>query len=216
MLGERTAANHRLTATTGIALLPLLGVVYATGLAMDAYWHVHYLIGFVLLPVVALKLAATGYRALRYYAGSTAYRAAGPPQIGLRLLAPLLVASTVAALATGIALFAEHSRDGTLATLHTDASVIAAVLLGIHALAYLGDAARSALAELGRLVPRGRSARLGIVALALSVGGLVAGMTYAGGVWPRRDFRPRERAVQPVAPHGSTEAARVALRVYAG
>src|SRR5258706_14679675 len=105
VLGDPTAANHRLTATTGVVLVPLLGLVFLTGLAMDAYWHAHYVIGFVLIPVVALKMVTTGYRAARYYAGSAAYRAAGPPQIGLRLLAPFRIVGTTVALSTGSALF---------------------------------------------------------------------------------------------------------------
>ena len=194
MLARPTAANHRLTATTGLALVPLLGLVYATGLAMDAYWHVHYVIGFVLIPVVALKLAATGWRAVRYYAGSTAYRAAGPPQLGLRLIAPLLVVGTALALGTGVALYAEHSRTGTLSTLHTDSAVVTAGLIGVHLLAYVEDAARSALAELRRLVPSGRAARVAALLLALTAGAVIAGLTYADGTWPARRFRPDERA----------------------
>lgn len=188
MPSTATASNHRLTATTGLVLVPLLGLVYLTGLAMDAYWHAHYVIGFVLIPVVALKLAATGWRAIRYYTGSQVYRAAGPPQLGLRLMAPFLVAGTALALGTGVALFAEHSRTGTLSTLHTDSAVVTAGLVGIHFLAYIQDAARSALAELRRLVPRGRAARVATLLLALAAGAVIAGLTYADGTWPARRF----------------------------
>src|SRR5947208_11750958 len=76
-----TEGNHRLTALTGILLVPLLGLIYGTGLLMHVFWHVHYIVGFVLIPVVVLKLASTGYRMIRYYTGSAVYRAAGPPDL---------------------------------------------------------------------------------------------------------------------------------------
>src|SRR5260370_11766000 len=83
-----TEGNHRLTALTGSLLVPLLALIFFTGLFMDAWWHIHYAIGFVLIPVVVLKLATTGYRALRYYTRSPIYRAAGPPDMVSRVTAP--------------------------------------------------------------------------------------------------------------------------------
>ena len=41
----------------------------------------HMFIGMVLIPPVLLKLASTGYRFVRYYTGSQAYRAKGPPPL---------------------------------------------------------------------------------------------------------------------------------------
>ena len=45
----------------------------------------------MLIAPVLLKLASTGYRLLRYYGRSRAYREKGPPRLPLRLLAPVLV-----------------------------------------------------------------------------------------------------------------------------
>jgi hypothetical protein len=181
--------NHRLTALTGSLLVPLIGVVYLTGLMMDAWWHVHYVIGFVLIPVVALKLGTTGYRALRYYAGNRAYVAAGPPIVFLRVMAPLLVLAVVVALVTGVLLFADRSRTGTLSTLHTDSAVVAAGLIGIHFLAYIRDALPTSWRDLTAR-PRG-AGRAGTVALALFAGVLLASLTFGAGVWPARDRGPR-------------------------
>jgi hypothetical protein len=50
----------------------------------------HMFIGLVLIPPVVLKLCSTGYRMVSYYAGSRAYRLAGPPWTPLRLIAPVL------------------------------------------------------------------------------------------------------------------------------
>ena len=53
----------------------------------------------LLIPPVALKLASTGYRFWHYYRGSPAYVLRGPPHLLLRLLAPLVVVSTLAVFA---------------------------------------------------------------------------------------------------------------------
>ena len=53
----------------------------------------HMFIGLMLIPPIALKLASTGYRFVRYYTGAPVYVAKGPPQLALRVLAPLLVAT---------------------------------------------------------------------------------------------------------------------------
>lgn len=185
-----TALNRQLTSLTGVLLIPLLALVFLTGLAMDMYWHVHYVIGFVLIPVVALKVAATGYRAISYYLGRKAYRAAGPPELSLRLLAPVIVISTITALVTGVALWAQHSRSGTLSTLHTDSAVICAGTVGIHVLAYLpralveaGHAMRATLSRVGAV-------RVATVMLVLVAGVALAAMTYSTGTWPAREHRP--------------------------
>lgn len=143
-----TAFNRQITSLTGAVLIPLLGLVFLTGLAMDVYWHVHYVIGIVLIPVVALKVATTGYRAVAYYTGRGAYRAAGPPEVLLRSLAPVVVISTITALVTGVALWARHSRSGALSTLHTDSAVICAGTVGVHVLAYVPRAVTESLSAL--------------------------------------------------------------------
>ena len=67
----------------------------------------------VLIPPVALKLGSTGYRFARYYLGSPVYRAKGPPLLPLRLLAPVLVLTTLLVFATGV-LEMTASRAGSI------------------------------------------------------------------------------------------------------
>jgi hypothetical protein len=184
-----TEGNHALTALTGSVLTLLLGLVFLTGLLMDALWHIHYVVGFILIPVVALKLMSTGYRMLRYYTGSSPYRAAGPPDPVSRLSAPFLVLSVVVALVTGVALFIERSRGGPLSTLHTDAAVISALLLGVHLLAHLPDAIVTSWREARALWARAIAVRIGAVLMALIIGIGLGTATYRLGVWPPR---PRE------------------------
>ena len=153
---------------------------------MDAFWHVHYAAGFVLLPLVALKLISTGYRFARYYTRSPIYQAAGPPDPVSRLLAPLLIASIVIALTTGVVLFLEHSRSGELSTLHTDAAVISAVLVGIHLLTHAPDALLSVVRELRGRWSRRAAFRVAAVLGAVVLGLVLAIVTYDSGVWPAR------------------------------
>ena len=60
---------------------------------------VHLFVGMLLIGPVALKMASTGYRFLRYYTGNVAYRRKGPPELVLRLIGPIVVLSTVAVFA---------------------------------------------------------------------------------------------------------------------
>ena len=96
--------NERLTAATGALLLPLFAAEGVTILFLRQLLTWHFFIGLLLIGPVCLKLGSTGYRFFRYYTGAPAYRRKGPPVLPLRLLAPLLVASSVAVLATGVAL----------------------------------------------------------------------------------------------------------------
>ena len=67
----------------------------------------------LLIPVVALKFASTGWRMLRYYGGGAEYVGEGPPPLLLRaLVAPVLIVSTIVLLATGTALLALDQTEG--------------------------------------------------------------------------------------------------------
>src|SRR6185437_4900774 len=86
--------NERMTTSVGLVLLVLLGLETLTTLTLHSYLPEHIFLGLLLVPPVALKLASTGWRFVRYYANSRPYRLEGPPRLLLRLLAPLLVVST--------------------------------------------------------------------------------------------------------------------------
>ena len=95
--------NERLTTSVGLVLLVLLGIETLTTLALHSYLPEHIFLGLLLIPPVALKLASTGWRFLRYYTNNKPYRLEGPPRLLLRLLAPLLVASTLTLFGSGVA-----------------------------------------------------------------------------------------------------------------
>ena len=65
--------NEQLTAVVATLLIVLLAVEGATLLDLTPLLTVHAFVGMLLVPVVALKLASTGWRMIRYYLGARDY-----------------------------------------------------------------------------------------------------------------------------------------------
>ena len=174
--------NERLTSSTGLVLLVLLGVETLTTLVLSTYLNVHLFLGLLLVPPVTLKLASTGWRFARYYTRNEQYVLAGPPRMLLRILAPLLVASTLALFGTGVAMIVVGHRGGQLRTLHTYSFVAWGVLIGVHVLAYLTRVLRDGTMDWRRnavdVVAGVRSRR------AIVVGTLLAGVVLALATLP--------------------------------
>ena len=162
--------NQILTSAAGAVLAVLLAAEGFTLLGLNQMLSAHMFIGLLLVPPVALKLASTGYRFARYYGRSPSYREKGPPVIWLRLLAPVLVAMTIAVLGTGIALMALGHRSNTLLTLHKASFVVWGVVFAVHFLAHLPRMLRSIAV---RAVP-GAAARIAAVTAAVGGGVVVA------------------------------------------
>jgi hypothetical protein len=186
---DPTARNERLTATTATVLLVLLAVEGFTILSVRQLLSVHIVVGLLLIPPVALKLLSTGYRFLRYYAGDDAFVAKGPPHIVMRLLAPLLVVSTLAVLGTGVALLAfgpENHRDLVLG-LHKASFVVWFFVTSLHVLVYAP--------RLPRALRAGNAwSRLGLVTGSLLAGAVLAGSAYSlAGPWLSRAHDHQER-----------------------
>ncbi len=135
--------NARLTATAAVVLLVLLAAEGVTLLSIHGLLKAHVFLGFALIPPVALKIGTTGYRFARYYAGNPTYRRKGPPPLVLRVLGPVVVLSTVALLATGVALGSttRSTRDATL-FLHKASFVIWFAAMTVHVLGHLVEVAR--------------------------------------------------------------------------
>ncbi len=113
LLAGGTDGNERLTVQTGAVLFVLLAVLGVTIIRIGQLLWVHLFLGMLLLGPVALKIASTGYRFVRYYTSDPAYRRKGPPAAPLRALGPLVVASTLGVFATGVILLwrGPGSRD---------------------------------------------------------------------------------------------------------
>jgi hypothetical protein len=168
--------NSRLTALTAIPLLVLLAAEGLTLLSLHAYVKWHVAIGMLLVPLVGLKLASTGYRFLRYYTGRREYVQAGPPPLALRLLGPIVVASTVGLFATGVALaVVGPGQQGVVLLLHKASFVVWLGSLGLHVLGHLVRLPALTAPELhgGRGVA-GTRLRLALVAAAVVIGAIVA------------------------------------------
>ena len=127
-----------MTAITGAVLLVLLAAEGFTILSLRQLLTLHFFIGMLLLGPVALKAGSTMYRFIRYYAGSAPYRRKGPPAPLLRLLGPVIIASTAVVFGTGIALAVTGpaGRQPWL-FLHKASFVIWVSAMTIHVLAYL-------------------------------------------------------------------------------
>jgi hypothetical protein len=96
---------------TGTILIVLLAVIGVTILRIGQLVSVHLFVGLLLLGPVALKMGSTGYRFVRYYTREPAYRRKGPPEALLRLIAPLVVLSTVTVFASGVVLLLLGPRN---------------------------------------------------------------------------------------------------------
>jgi hypothetical protein len=162
--------NLRLTALTGVFLIVLLAVEGATIPWLQPLLTVHIFVGMLLLGPVALKLGATGYRFLRYYAGSPGYVEKGPPAPLMRLVvAPVLVFSTLMLFGTGVGLLA-FGNVGMLSLLHKASFIVWFGATAVHVLVYAARAARYALAERTSSRIGGTAMRAGLLLASIVIG----------------------------------------------
>jgi hypothetical protein len=177
--------NERLTSSVGLVLLVLLGIETLTTLALSSYLPEHIFLGLLLIPPVALKLTSTGWRFFRYYTNSKPYRLEGPPRLLLRLLAPLLVVSTLTLFGSGVALIIVGHGGGPLLQLHAVSFGVWGVLIAIHILAYLTRVLRVGLTDWRRHaapdVAGDRSRRVALLSA------LLAGVILALATYPAQD-----------------------------
>ncbi len=180
LTGGGTDGNERLTAATGAVLIVLLAVIGVTILRLRPLLSVHLFVGMALIPPVLLKMGSTGYRFVRYYTANPRYRRKGPPAAPLRIIAPMVIATTVTVLGTGVVLlFVGPSSRETWLPIHKISFFVWVAFTGLHVLGHLTELPGALRADYGpaaRLTEdvTGRSGR----ALALG-GALVAGMVLA-------------------------------------
>lgn len=140
VLGGGTDGNERLTVYAGLLLIVSFAALGVTIVAIGRLLWLHLFLGLLLIGPVALKLASTGYRFMRYYTADRAYRAKGPPLPLLRGLAPVVVFFTVAVFASGVALLAlgPGSRQ-PLDEIHKVSFIAWIVVTAVHVLAHLPE-----------------------------------------------------------------------------
>jgi hypothetical protein len=178
--------NRRLTALLGAVLLVMLLAEYATLLlGLERTLPIHIAIGVALIPVVALKLASTGWRMIRYYTHAPRYRKEGPPRPLLRGLAPVVVGATFAVLGSGVGLVLAGPHAGFFGAVHGASVALFTIVVGVHGLAHLPKLRRLAFADwvAGRR-PHGHLLRRGLVAFAVVSGGaFAAAALQLAGPW---------------------------------
>jgi hypothetical protein len=173
MRGGGTDGNERLTATAGALLLPLLAVEGVTIVFIRPLLSLHMFLGVLLIPLVALKLMSSSYRFFRYYAGNVHYRLKGPPQLVMRLLAPVLVASTGVVFSSGVVLLASGRRSGIWLGIHKTSFIVWLTVASIHFLVYAWRLPRLIF---DRRAP-GYAVRIALVVMALLIGFWIADET---------------------------------------
>ena len=186
------AGNARLTSWTGLLLLVLLAVEGFTLLSLGSMLGLHIWVGALLVPPVLLKSATTSWRILRYYTGDADYVRAGPPPLLLRLLGPLVVATSLAVLGTGLGLVLMGSDSFralaavhlSMVTLHKASFILWFGAMTLHVLARTVPALR-VLSAREPSEPRtsGGPARLAVVAGSLAGGVLLAVIVLNASSW---------------------------------
>ena len=188
------AGNERLTALTGSVLLVLFAVEIVTVILLRALMPAHFFVGVLLIGPVAVKSASTGWRFLRYYSRHPAYRRKGPPGPAMRALAPLLLASTLAVIGSGIALAFTGPAPAVLVRVHVISFLFWLVLIVVHVAAYAARVPkliRQDWPQRAAPPPPGRWARLAVNIAALVGAGIAAffllptASPWAG--WPEQE-----------------------------
>jgi hypothetical protein len=181
-----TAGNELLTAATGAVLIALLAVIGVTIVSLTRLLWIHLFVGMLLIGPLVLKLASTGYRFARYYTANPRYRRKGPPPLPLRLIAPVVVTSTIAVFASGVALLFIGPRSrATLLPIHKVSFIVWVSFTALHVLAHLPTVARGLRVDYGgRSTGAARLAGRGGRALSL-IAALLAGAAIAVLVIPK-------------------------------
>jgi hypothetical protein len=150
LLSGGTAGNELLTAATGGLLIALLAVIGVTIVSLTRLLWVHLFVGMLLIGPLVLKLASTGYRFVRYYTANSSYRSKGPPPLALRLIAPIVLASTIVVFASGVALLFIGPRSrATLLPIHKASFIVWVSFTALHVLAHLPAVARGLRVDYG-------------------------------------------------------------------
>jgi len=134
-------------------------------------------------------MASTGYRFVRYYTHDHEYVRKGPPPLPLRLIAPMLVISTLTVFASGVVLlFNGPTGRGTLVLIHKASFIVWVSVTAVHVLGHLPGLPGSV--RTARQSPGGAAATPGgagrwIAIAGAIVGGLVVAIVLSGhfGAW---------------------------------
>ena len=170
--------NKRITAIAGTVLFVLIIAELVVTMNLEGLRSQHIFIGVLLAGPLVVKMCSTGYRFFRYYTKSPEYVRSGPPNILLRILAPVLVVITILLFISGFGLaFGGDAYEGLFHTIHEVSVTLWLPLLAVHIYAYIRKAtgliANDWTSKSKYRVP-GREGRLGINVAALILSGIAA------------------------------------------
>lgn len=172
--------NQQLTAATGVVLLILLAVLGLTIVQIGQLIWLHMFLGLLLIGPVALKTGSTGYRFVLYYGGDPSYRRKGPPETWLRLIAPIIVFTTVGVFVTGVWLLVigpVHREP--VAEIHKIFFIVWVVFTALHVLGHLPGMPEQLKARRTLGIESGQTGRAIVLA-----GVIVAGLVLALALIP--------------------------------
>ena len=177
--------NERLTALAGAVLLVLILVELVSSASLRALLPIHIFVGVLMVGPLAVKLGSTGYRFLRYYTRSPAFVRRGPPRLSLRVLAPLLIVTTLVVIGSGIGLVVTGpTQAGPLLPMHNLSVLVWLPMIAIHVFAYIWRTPRLVADDWrkpsGRSLAPGRGLRLGVNLGALLAGAVAAILLFPG------------------------------------
>lgn len=170
--------NERLTALAGAVLFVLIVTELVITANLHALISVHIFVGVLLSGPLVIKLCSTGYRFARYYAKSPAFVQEGPPNIWLRLLAPVLVFITILVFISGFALaIVGPTHMGLFFKIHAVCVALWIPLIAVHVYAHIRKVPRLIASDWRNQRQKrvsGRAGRLGVNVFGLIVGGIAA------------------------------------------
>ncbi|MCU1428156.1 MAG: hypothetical protein JWL83_2156 [Actinomycetia bacterium] len=175
--GGSVEGNARLTGTAGAVIFVLLAIEGVTIPFVQRLLSAHVFLGMLLVPIVALKIASTVYRFARYYRGGNDYSAKGPPPLVLRLAGPLVIASTIAVFATGIAAIAVGRSSRWILQAHKASFIVWFGVMVVHVLGHILETPALAVADWR--MRQGSKLDGTAIRRALVVGTLAAGLVLA-------------------------------------
>lgn len=143
----------KLTSELGVVLLILLAVEGISVPATRQLFTWHIVVGVLIIPVLAAKIAVTSYRFLLYYSKTLDFQKAGPPWTPLRVAAPLIIVATIALMASGVMLLIQGPNLGNhlWSTVHRASFIVWFALMAVHVLAYVRRASTTTYKDLIRL-----------------------------------------------------------------
>ncbi len=151
------------TGMDGVLVLILVEIVSTVSLHTGI--AIHIFVGVLLTGPLVVKLGSTGYRFLCYYSGSPAFVRRGPPRLPLRMLAPLLLATTLVVIGSGIGLVVPGpAQAGPLLPMHNLSVLVWLPMIAVHLCAYIWRTPRLIADDWRK--PSGRSlqkARVGLI-----------------------------------------------------